>query len=342
MACEVPQGLQKHTIMCLSSGESDYSCASLARFGHDLPSLHREGSCESGCALAEAARAAPAPGSYAPACAAPPPGPAHGACAADAVRQPGAPPLAAGCGSGGPPAASLLCAETDAAGGAAPYGGGGGHAAHGGGERQDVPLACSSSSYVAGLDLEQMIRSHREREQEMRPDPSYLEAHAALAAATGDVLTPQMRMIVVSWMAEVAEEFALQPETLHLSVALLDRFLSTAAPAGVPRGVLQMVAVACIMVAAKDLEVTHPTVAQLTAIAANCFTPHDLLRMERLLLDGLGFGLGAATAFSALHLLAQGLARLPAPAAALAVYLLVGGFAAGRRFEGWFLLPKGG
>ncbi|KAI8477089.1 MAG: cyclin-like protein, partial [Monoraphidium minutum] len=68
-------------------------------------------------------------------------------------------------------------------------------------------------------------------------------------------ITPAARMILVSWMVEVAEEFGLQPETLHLSAALLDRFLSSAPPGGVPRGVLQMVAVACILVAAKDLEV---------------------------------------------------------------------------------------
>jgi cyclin A len=69
------------------------------------------------------------------------------------------------------------------------------------------------------------------------------------------MLTPQMRMIVVSWMIEVCDEFVLQPETLHLAVGLLDRFLSATVPQGVPRSVLQMVAVACIMVAAKDLEV---------------------------------------------------------------------------------------
>jgi hypothetical protein len=34
-------------------------------------------------------------------------------------------------------------------------------------------------------------------------------------------------MIVVSWMVEVAEEFRLQQETLHLAIGLLDRFLSS-------------------------------------------------------------------------------------------------------------------
>lgn len=112
------------------------------------------------------------------------------------------------------------------------------------------------------------------------PNPRYLQDAAAAAAAAavaaaaaaaadadgangddpscrapaGDPVTPAARMIVVSWLVEVAEEFGLQPETLHLSVSLLDRFLA-AAPGGAPRGVLQMVAVACVMLAAKDLEV---------------------------------------------------------------------------------------
>lgn len=41
---------------------------------------------------------------------------------------------------------------------------------------------------------------------------------------------------------------------------------------GVPRGVLQLVAVACMMLAAKSEEVVHPSVQELTDIAANCFT----------------------------------------------------------------------
>jgi len=102
-----------------------------------------------------------------------------------------------------------------------------------------------------------MIRSHRARESVMRADPGYLEAAAAASPSQDEILTPQMRMIVISWMVEVADEFALQPETLHLAVGLLDRFMSVtvAAAQGVPRTVLQMVATACIMVAAKDLEV---------------------------------------------------------------------------------------
>lgn len=109
--------------------------------------------------------------------------------------------------------------------------------------------------------------------------------------ATSPDLDAGSRRVVVSWMVEVAEEFGLQQETLHASVSLLDRFLAASnvsrqsfgwlficfvasrmLPAeeahtpcppptalnhaqGVPRCVLQLVAVGCIFIAAKQLEV---------------------------------------------------------------------------------------
>jgi hypothetical protein len=40
-------------------------------------------------------------------------------------------------------------------------------------------------------------------------------------------VTPQMCMIVASWLSEVAYEFTMQQETLFLAVSLLDRFLDS-------------------------------------------------------------------------------------------------------------------
>jgi hypothetical protein len=45
-------------------------------------------------------------------------------------------------------------------------------------------------------------------------------------SATGRAADPGVRMIVVSWMVEVAEEYRLQQETLHMAVLLLDRFMA--------------------------------------------------------------------------------------------------------------------
>jgi hypothetical protein len=98
------------------------------------------------------------------------------------------------------------------------------------------------------------LRALRAREAALRPNPAYMDA-AAPAPAGPERITPHARMVAISWMAEAAEYLELQPATLHLAAGLLDRFLAAALPRGVPRSALQMVAVACIMVAAKELEV---------------------------------------------------------------------------------------
>eukprot|EP00879_Flechtneria_rotunda_P011673 GHRR01012193.1.p1 GENE.GHRR01012193.1~~GHRR01012193.1.p1 ORF type:complete len:326 (+),score=95.11 GHRR01012193.1:278-1255(+) len=137
------------------------------------------------------------------------------------------------------------------------------------------------------------------------------------------------RMIVVSWMVEVAEEFGLQQETLHAAVSLLDSFLSTSN--GVPRCVLQLVAVGCIFMACKTLEVHHPTVEQMVAVAAHSFTAGDLLRVERVLLDTLEFNPTTHTPYGFLHLLTQATlaatsnpSRCNQPAASAAIALVTG------------------
>lgn len=94
-------------------------------------------------------------------------------------------------------------------------------------------------------------RQHMSMEDVVAVTPGYLDHSQAPSPA--EALTPGMRMIVVSWMVEVAEEFRLQQETLHLAVGLLDRFLCSTQD--VPRCVLQLLAVACVLLAAKDLEV---------------------------------------------------------------------------------------
>jgi hypothetical protein len=141
-----------------------------------------------------------------------------------------------------------------------------------------------------------------------------------------------MRAIVVSWLSEVASEFALQQETLFASVSLLDRFLS--ATDAVPRSVLQLAAVASCLVACKQDECGGaassaggggggaPGVDELVDVAAGCFRREDLLRMERILLDALGWRVRAPTSYTFLHLIGQALPRgLQPAAAALACYL---------------------
>lgn len=58
----------------------------------------------------------------------------------------------------------------------------------------------------------------------MCPSSGFLEQQDAVQEQP---ITPQMLMIVSSWLAEVAFEFSMQQETLFLAVALLGRFLDS-------------------------------------------------------------------------------------------------------------------
>ena len=56
-----------------------------------------------------------------------------------------------------------------------------------------------------------------------------------------------MRSMLVDWLVDVRTEFDLHHETLHLTVSLIDRFLSLM---HVTRARLQLVGVACMLIAA--------------------------------------------------------------------------------------------
>lgn len=101
-------------------------------------------------------------------------------------------------------------------------------------------------------------------EADTRPPLGFPDPHKqAAAAATDEVLTPAMRMVVVSWMVEVAEEFRLQQETFHHAVGLLDRFLCSTQVHMTAPGALSFDRLACVCTLAIILQ--HNAVATLTS-----------------------------------------------------------------------------
>jgi len=60
------------------------------------------------------------------------------------------------------------------------------------------------------------------------------------------LVTPTMRAILVDWLVEVGEEYKLLPDTLHLSVSYIDRFLSINP---VTKSKLQLLGVSSMLIA---------------------------------------------------------------------------------------------
>ncbi|TQD99660.1 hypothetical protein C1H46_014718 [Malus baccata] len=102
-----------------------------------------------------------------------------------------------------------------------------------------------------------------------------------------------MRAILIDWLVEVAEEFRLVPETLFLTINYVDRYLSGNV---MNRKQLQLLGVACMMIAAKYEEIVAPEVEQFCYITDNTYTKKEVLQMESSVLNHLKFEMTAPTA----------------------------------------------
>ncbi len=124
-----------------------------------------------------------------------------------------------------------------------------------------------------------------------RPSTSYMET------VQNDV-NPNMRSILIDWLVEVAQEYNMQTDTLYLTVAYVDRYLSAVA---VARGELQLVGVACMLVAAKYEEIYAPTVQDFIYITDHSYTAEQLLAMEQTVLETLEYEVAGPTPYTFLR-----------------------------------------
>ena len=95
-----------------------------------------------------------------------------------------------------------------------------------------------------------------------------------------------MRSILVDWLVEVHLKFKLVPESLYLTVNLIDRYLEKAQ---VHRSKLQLVGVTAMLIACKYEEIYPPIVKDFVYITDNAYTKEEILEMEREMLMALDF-----------------------------------------------------
>eukprot|EP00250_Pteridium_aquilinum_P008213 c17770_g1_i1 orf=346-1884(+) len=122
-------------------------------------------------------------------------------------------------------------------------------------------------------------------ELKRRPNMDYMDA-------IQHDINSSMRGILIDWLVEVAEEYKLVPDTLYLTIAYIDRFLSAKV---VNRQRLQLLGVACMLVAAKYEEICAPQVEEFCYITDNTYGKEEVLDMERQVLNQLHFELTGPT-----------------------------------------------
>ncbi|OMO80516.1 hypothetical protein COLO4_24050 [Corchorus olitorius] len=144
---------------------------------------------------------------------------------------------------------------------------------------------------VCGLYAPDIYNNIRVTELNHRPSTNYMEQ-------LQQDITPSMRGILIGWLVEVSEEYKLVPDTLYLTVSLIDRFLSLKL---IEKQRLQLLGVACMLIASKYEEICAPRVEEFCFITDNTYTRGEVLKMESKVLNILYFQLSVPTTKSFLR-----------------------------------------
>jgi Cyclin, N-terminal domain len=86
-------------------------------------------------------------------------------------------------------------------------------------------------------------------------------------------INERMRAILVDWLVEVHLKFKLVPETLYLTINLIDRHLNLKE---VSRPKLQLVGVTCLLIASKYEEIYPPELRDLVYICDRAYSKNDV------------------------------------------------------------------
>ncbi|KAL6850434.1 hypothetical protein ACP4OV_021061 [Aristida adscensionis] len=107
-------------------------------------------------------------------------------------------------------------------------------------------------------------------------------------------ITERMRAILIDWIIDVQHKLTLMPETLYLTVHIIDRYLSMES---VPKKELQLVGVTSMLIACKYEEIWAPLVQDLLCISDNAFSREQVLTTEKSILNRLQWNLTVPTVY---------------------------------------------
>lgn len=120
-------------------------------------------------------------------------------------------------------------------------------------------------------------------------------------------INERMRSILVDWLVEVHLKFELIPQTLYLTVNLIDRYLERKE---VPRSKLQLVGVTSLFIASKYEEIYPAPLREHVFICDHAYTSNEILGMEHEIPETLKYQVTVPTAHTFLvRFLKQGWSR---------------------------------
>jgi len=135
----------------------------------------------------------------------------------------------------------------------------------------------------------QIYNTMREQEIQFQVEPDYL-SKVQLPTEVKDT----SRAFLVEWIIDVHRKFRLLPETLYVTVFLIDRFLSLKQ---IKKSQLHILGVTSLLISTKYEEIYPPELKDLLSVSENKFSRAEVLAMERDMLSVLDFNMTHPSAY---------------------------------------------
>lgn len=133
----------------------------------------------------------------------------------------------------------------------------------------DVDARDVDNPLLVTVYVNEMYEHFNQLEREFMVSPTYMSKQ--------DYVNEKMRTILVDWLVEVHLKFKLVPESLYMTVYIIDRYLQQKQ---VRRSKLQLVGVAALLVSAKYEEIYPPELRDLVYITDRAYNKQEILEME--------------------------------------------------------------
>lgn len=181
---------------------------------------------------------------------------------------------------------------------------------------EDDDLA--SADFEKLLDPQYVVCYIKEIFNHLRETEEKWCAQTGYLARTQTDVNEKMRAILVDWLVDVHLKFKLLPETLFLTVNIIDRYLEQVP---VSRQKLQLVGVSAMLIASKYEEIYPPEVKEFEYVTDRAYKKEEILDMEGRILGCLKFNLTTPSSLKFLERYAM-VARLDEKMLNMAKYLL--------------------
>ncbi|GJT27405.1 cyclin [Tanacetum coccineum] len=107
-------------------------------------------------------------------------------------------------------------------------------------------------------------------------------------------INARMRAILLDWLIQVHNNYDLMPETLYLTINIVDRYLSVTT---VARTELQLVGISALLISSKYEEIWPLAVNDMITISDSAYSREQIRAMEKAILSRLGWYLTVPTPY---------------------------------------------